>query len=172
MKKANNNGFTLIELMITILLVAIILGLGVPSFQEMMQRNRATGVANELLTSMVYARSEATKQPSIPVRVCASADGASCGAATDWNSGWLAFADADGDGSLDTGERVLQVWVGPGSNYTLAATAGAATVASVQFNGDGSASAATSFLLTGPGATPQKRKVDITATGRASVLHE
>lgn len=53
------SGFTLIELMVVIALVAIILSLAVPSFREMIARNKLEGVAGEFITDLQYTRSEA-----------------------------------------------------------------------------------------------------------------
>lgn len=52
-------GFSLIELMIILALLAIFVGVAVPSFQQMIQSNRAQGAAEELLAQLQYARSEA-----------------------------------------------------------------------------------------------------------------
>ena len=98
--KARHTGFTLIELMITIVLVALILGLGVPSFVEFSRNNRMTGAANDLLADLNLARTESVKR-HVPVTVCASPD--RMAATPDWVvknatsfAGWIVFVD-DGD---------------------------------------------------------------------------
>ena len=95
--KARHTGFTLIELMITIVLVALILGLGVPSFVEFSRNNRMTGAANDLLADLNLARTESVKR-HVPVTVCASADplaaSPACdGAAVTSFRGWIVFID-------------------------------------------------------------------------------
>lgn len=55
-------GFTLIELMITILVVAVIATVGVPSFQTLIQNNRVVTQTNELVTALTLARTEAVKR--------------------------------------------------------------------------------------------------------------
>lgn len=55
-------GFTMIELMIVIALVAIVLALAAPSFTNTLARKRLEGVAQELGTDIQYARSEAVQQ--------------------------------------------------------------------------------------------------------------
>ena len=59
MRYRHHYGFTLVELMIVVALVAILLALAAPSFRETIARNRLEGVAGELSTDFQYARSEA-----------------------------------------------------------------------------------------------------------------
>ncbi|QIT56614.1 prepilin-type N-terminal cleavage/methylation domain-containing protein [Aquisalimonas sp. 2447] len=56
------NGFTLIELMVTLAVAAILLTLGVPSFQYILQSNRVSTQTNELITGISGARSEAVRR--------------------------------------------------------------------------------------------------------------
>jgi type IV fimbrial biogenesis protein FimT len=105
------NGFTLIELVITIALLAILIGMALPSFRATIQNNRMTAQANEMVTALQFARSEALKR-SAPVTVCASdtsQDPAQCG--SDWSAGWLAFVDGqiEGAGSVSIVQR-LREW--------------------------------------------------------------
>lgn len=102
-------GFSLMELMITVAVAAILLGLAAPSFQDTIRNNRLTTAANDLLHSTQLARSEALKRQT-PVVVCASANSAalppSCsyGAFTDW----IVFVDANNNWSMDATETVLE----------------------------------------------------------------
>lgn len=97
-KGSRHSGFTLIELMITISVAAIILSLAVPSFNFLVLNNRLTTDINRLVTSFNLARSEAVKR-GVRVEVAAS-DGA------DWRNGWVVWIDANGDGVLDAGEEI------------------------------------------------------------------
>jgi type IV fimbrial biogenesis protein FimT len=58
----NNQGFTLIEMMITLAIAAILVTIGVPSFFDMIQRNTVSSASNELVSALLYARSEAVRQ--------------------------------------------------------------------------------------------------------------
>ncbi len=114
--KARHTGFTLIELMITIVLVALILGLGVPSFVEFSRNNRMTGAANDLLADLNLARTASVKR-HVPVTICASANPMAATpacAATNATSfaGWIVFVDdanpavaaaTDGNAVFDAG---------------------------------------------------------------------
>lgn len=55
-------GFTLIEMMVTVAILAIILGIGVPSFQTLIERNRVSAASNKLFTALTTARSEAIRR--------------------------------------------------------------------------------------------------------------
>ena len=102
MKKAKIKGFTLVELLITIVVVTILLATGVPSFMEFTKNNRLTAQANSLVISIQVARSEAVKRGTGAV-ICASTDQATCSASDDWSTGWIVFSDVGQDGNLDVG---------------------------------------------------------------------
>jgi type IV fimbrial biogenesis protein FimT len=113
----SQRGFTLIELMVTILLLAILLGFAVPSFRSLIQNNRLTTHANDFITSMNYARSEAVKRG---VQVSVTATDTSDNA-DEWGSGWTVWIDQDADGVLDAGEEIGTVQ-GFGDDTTLDST--------------------------------------------------
>ncbi|HED35090.1 MAG TPA: prepilin-type N-terminal cleavage/methylation domain-containing protein [Gammaproteobacteria bacterium] len=93
MKK--NSGFTLVELMITVSIVAILLTVGVPSLRTFMQGNQLIASTNELISALHVARSEAIKLNS-KVSICSSSNGTSCSGSSSWKEGWIVFVDADG----------------------------------------------------------------------------
>jgi type IV fimbrial biogenesis protein FimT len=115
--KAKNSGFTLIELMFTIVVLAILLGIGVPNFRDFIRNSRITAAANDLLADLNLARSESVKR-RIPVTLCKSANGTTCdtSATSDFRR-WIVFVDDadpaagsanDGDGEVDAGELILK----------------------------------------------------------------
>lgn len=98
-------GFTLIELIITLAIAGILLAVAVPNFISFVQNSRLTSQANDLVTALNYARSEAIKR-GVRVTVCSRASDTSCAAAgvTDWSNGWLVFVNPDNDAVIDAGE--------------------------------------------------------------------
>src|SRR5690625_1849031 len=87
-------GFSLVELMITIAVLAVIIAISAPSFTGVFNNNRLTARANELVASLQSARSEALRR-NAPVVVCRSTDGATCeGAAGNWDQ-WITVVGTD-----------------------------------------------------------------------------
>lgn len=162
-RSIRNRGFTLIEMMVTVAILAILIAAVTPSFRGLLRDNQAATQANALVTSLMLARSEAIKR-NAPVVMCRSDDGASC-AGSDWAEGWILWADTDGDTTIDSGE-IVQVQEALAGNFTLTATGSSFT-----YRPDGSVSgAADSFELLPPdGDTDYGRCVAVDVTGRPSV---
>jgi type IV fimbrial biogenesis protein FimT len=102
-------GFTILELMMTIAVIAVIAGFAAPSFLASIRANRIVTDNNELISTLAFARSEAIKRGQ-RVTVCPSADQATCAASGGWEQGWIVFLDPTGIGTVDAGEPVLRVW--------------------------------------------------------------
>jgi type IV fimbrial biogenesis protein FimT len=104
MKK--HSGFTILELMITLAIVAIVTSLAIPSLSQFIKNDRLVTQINTLVSHLAYARSEAVTRNQ-QVVICARGSDTSCG--SDWKEGWLLFVD-DGNGSLDIGtDTILRV---------------------------------------------------------------
>lgn len=86
-----HKGFTLVELMVTLAVAAIVVALALPGFQRLMQSNRADAIGNEFATALTLARMEALKQAR-RVTICASSDGATC--VGGWGDGYIVFVDS------------------------------------------------------------------------------
>ena len=98
MPKRPRHGFTLVELMVTLAVAAILLGIGVPSFAGAIKNARLSTPWSELRQSLLLARSEAVKGSHV-VAVCARASDTACG--TDWDDGWLVYIE-DPSGTAGT----------------------------------------------------------------------
>ena len=101
-------GFTLIELIVAMAVASILIAVGVPSFQSMIQNGRQSAAYNGLMSELSYARSEAVKR-STSVVVCARATDTSCGSSASWNDGWLVFVDQDMDGLTPGTDDILRI---------------------------------------------------------------
>lgn len=92
-------GFTLVELLITIVVATILLAVGVPAFQSFIKNNRVTAQTNDLISAIQLARSEALKRGTNTV-VCPSTDLKSCTNDKEtWADGWIVFSDLNRDGA-------------------------------------------------------------------------
>ena len=107
MRRSRASGFSLIELMVTIAIVAILLALGLPSFEGSMRSNRVATTTNEMLASLALARSEAIRSSRDSV-LCASDDGLACDDTLDWNAGWIVAMDDNRDGTFERVVRYVQ----------------------------------------------------------------
>lgn len=135
-------GFTLVELMVTVAVLAILLAIATPSFTSIINGNRLASGANELVASLQLARSEAVKR-NRSVAICRSTDGATCvaaaGAAGDAWAGWITVVDATDELlRTNTAKQPLQVSVSPGIR---------SNVDRVVFRADGMARTAAGVLL-------------------------
>lgn len=102
-------GFTIVELVVTVAVMAILLAIAAPSFKEIMLGTKLTSQANSLMASAHLARGEAIKRNQ-QVRLCASSDGASCTGS--WQQGWIVITATDAviqsQQALPAGLQVIQ----------------------------------------------------------------
>lgn len=107
-RNKHSGGFTLIELMITIVLIAIMVNLVIP-LSLVLEDFKLNYLSQRLYSSALLARSEAIKR-GVPVSVCRSANGTVCHPGTDWSVGWMIFVNPNRSGGVDPGEEIIQVY--------------------------------------------------------------
>jgi type IV fimbrial biogenesis protein FimT len=103
MNMESQKGFTLVELLITMVVVSILLATAVPSFMQFIKNNRVTGQSNSFVVSTHMARNEAVKRGAGTTMCAANADMDACSGSNDWSTGWIIFSDLDRDGVIDDG---------------------------------------------------------------------
>ena len=103
-------GFSLLELLMTVTLAALVLTLGLPSFGNLVADKRLRAETDALFHAVHLARKASIVRRRV-VSLCPSSDRRSCDHGTDWSNGWILFADADRDEppQVDEGEDVLMV---------------------------------------------------------------
>lgn len=161
----NISGFTLVELLVTLALVAILVTVGVPSFLTTIQNNRVTTQANNFVSAINLARSEAVKTGAI-----AHVEALSPTVGNEYGAGWRVWVDLNGNAALDLAATP------PEEVREFAALDGGAVLNSggptdLQFLSSGGLnSAAVSLSLSIPNcAGDQIRTIAIALTGRADV---
>jgi type IV fimbrial biogenesis protein FimT len=103
-------GFTVIELMITVSIIAILAMVAAPSLRDMVLNARMTSMVNDLLTDLSVARAEAVKR-GVRATVCTSSNGTAC-TSSDWRNGWIIVAEADTAGTfgaVDATDVILKI---------------------------------------------------------------
>jgi len=105
------NGFTLIELIVTLTIAGILIALAAPAMKSFIFDQRLTTQANDFIADLNFARSEAIKRAA-NVTICrqgGSLTSPSCNSSANWQAGRIVFVDSDGDSAIDSGDTILRV---------------------------------------------------------------
>lgn len=150
-------GATLVELMFTIFILAILTVIAAPSFRDASLGSRLTATANSLHGSIQIARSEAIKA-NATTTLCTSSNGEDCAGAGDWDQGWIV---------LDAGGAVIHSEPAQPAGYKVVESAG---LLELTFQPIGVGASAGSFVVCRDDPVGnQERLVTVTATGIAHV---
>lgn len=147
------NGFTIIELMVVVAVLAIAAAVAVPSFTNVIEANRLASETNRLLASINFARSEAVKiGDDVSLR---AVDGG-------FANGWCAVTAGDCDGA-----NVIREFEGGDMSYAAAAN-------EVTFNSRGEQATANFSIQIEPtdceaGEADRRRTITISISGRSSI---
>lgn len=185
MNKTTQHGFTLYELLITMLIVGVVLTYGIPNMLAFNQNGRMTSTANNLHSSFHLARSESGRAKT-NITVCASANAltaaANCGGT--WDQGHIVFVDEDGDINRSGATETVLSAHGPIADGVTMAVADDATYFSYSANGLGRPNvggnpAVTQVVMcdergvvTGAGGSSAARLFVATPLGRATVFRD
>jgi type IV fimbrial biogenesis protein FimT len=105
---ARQNGITLLELLVTMAIVAVLLATAVPSFRSYVQNQELRGAAGALASDLYYARNAAVDRGA-RVTVCPGDARSGCRDLPAWEDGWIVFGDDNGDRRWQAEEPLLRV---------------------------------------------------------------
>ena len=112
MEKPGESGFTLVELMVTLTVAGILMGVAIPNMRDFLRNNRLSGAVNDVLHSIQVARTEAIKRQQGNVVVCGTADPTVADAALTCDyatfRGWFVFQDTNGNWQHGAAEPVIE----------------------------------------------------------------
>ncbi|WP_411834299.1 GspH/FimT family pseudopilin [Pseudoxanthomonas mexicana] len=162
MSRRQVHGFTLIELMVVVAVVAVLAAVAFPNLNGVIRANRVATASNEMIASLALARSEAVRGTR-GAGVCSSANGTTCGG--NWNDGWIVWQDTNGNGAFSAGVDQIVRYTQGRSTLTLATEPG-----EIFFDPRGRPDAARGFTVTPTGYDEDARGVCLSATGQARVV--
>lgn len=135
-------GMTLIELLFVLAIAGIILGIAIPSMKSIIDNQRLSAANNDLISSLIFARSEAVRQKK-HITVCASSNESTCNTGgtgiSNWSEGWIVFANTSSNDltrSVATESLLRVISVSRGiSSITLTVNSGTPSLLSYRPNG-------------------------------------
>ncbi|BDU20484.1 hypothetical protein DYGSA30_19410 [Dyella sp. GSA-30] len=94
-RQGRNGGMTTVEMVVALAVMAVLTCAAIPSFAALVSRERLTAAQTELMTSLRYAREQASRSGRRTI-VCPSRDGQHCEVTVQWEDGWIAgYAERD-----------------------------------------------------------------------------
>lgn len=132
----NIQGFTLIELIVTLAVVSVLLLTGIPMLNQMITNNRLVTQINNIAGSLSVARSESIKRGE-SITLCGSTDGATCDTSS-WESGWIVFSDANNNAVLDSATESMLKIVAPFSGGSTLRLSQSDSTSIMRYRSDGS----------------------------------
>jgi type IV fimbrial biogenesis protein FimT len=167
-----NGGFSLMELMMVLVVVAILVGFALPNMSDFMQNTRVTTQTNDLVADLNLARSEAIKR-SANIGICKLPAGATAPPCSisgkDWSNGRVIFIDANGDGQA-TGDEILRTREASDAGVTLRGDDRLANFVLFTRLGMTTLGAPSLFVVCGKSQKPNVgRSITVETTGRATI---
>lgn len=173
-RRAERRGFTVIELMVTVAIVATLTALAAPMFTEMIERWRVRSSTEEMSSTLYFARGEAIKRGGgVIVRKIDNSDPNCTLVMTneEWDCGWITFFDTNGNGVKNASEPILQTSPPPANTRVLIPSSGG----SIAFNRwgtfNGIGAAGIQFLPAGKTISdPSASAICISSGGRVRTI--
>jgi len=167
-------GFTIVELMLTLVILSIVLGIGLPNFMEFIKNNRLISQINQTTSMLAFARSEAAKRPNTTITLCGSSNTTDATPAcntSNWESGWIIFDDQDSDRVIDASDQLLQVGNPLAGGNTLRSS-GFTNSGYVQFDADGTPDSQGTLTLCDDRGTSKAKAVIISIAGQTRLASD
>lgn len=109
-----SNGFTLIEILVSVAILGVLIAIAIPNFSNTIKRYRISAIRDELTSSLQLARSEAVRRG---VQIIVVRNTANCvfdmPDSQDWHCGWRVVVDSNNNGNVNSSEEVIQNTVLP-----------------------------------------------------------
>ncbi len=161
---SRSRGLTLMELLTTISISGVVLAIGIPSFQTLILNNQMNALNNQLFTHLNQARIIAVSTAQRTV-LCPSRDQSSCNADSEWQDGWIMFADANHSRERDDEEPVLYLAQAIENTFSLTS---ARSRRRISFFPDGTSPGSnTTFEICDQRGPERARAIVLSNTGRA-----
>ncbi len=169
MNRHKLDGFSMVELLITMAIAVILLTIGVPSFQNMVKDKRMATSVDILITDLEIAKSEAMTRNQTVI-VCRhngnTATPTACDNTAEWEDGWVVFVDTNLDGKVDSSE-LLRVTGALGAGINLGYSS-----AIITFNSRGFASGSAGTLeLCDDRGYAKGMKLNVSSSGFVQTEH-
>jgi len=162
---ARLRGLTLVELIATLAVALILLGVGIPAWGNLAQSNAITVARNQMQSTLMHARLRAI-QLDRHITVCPSLDQTSCSSDhTAWSKGYITFIDADANRQRGKGETLIRVSPAARSGIQIYSSRGRK---SIRFGSDGNAWGSNLTLrFCSPHKARYNRTILVYGTGRS-----
>lgn len=108
MHRNTRSGYTLVEMMVTLVVLALLVTTGLPAMNRFLAGIELRAAHERLFRHLSAARLTAVTEGR-RTALCPSSDGQSCSGGSDWTAGWITFVDADGNRSREPAERIIAV---------------------------------------------------------------
>jgi len=154
-------GFTLLELIIVLSISILLVTIGIPGFQSLIQNNRLSAVASRIQSDLLFARNQSTNYLNY-ITVCPLENNV---CSNNWGAGLDIFIDSDSDGNYDNGESLLKMGDKFNSNDTLVFPS-----SSITFTPDGQITGSSAIFRYC--SDDQRTGVSIAYTGRAKIISD
>jgi type IV fimbrial biogenesis protein FimT len=162
-------GFTLVELLLAVAMMALLAMVAVPALGSLVERSRVAAATTAMAVSLANVRMRAVESAT-PYTLCPSATGQACDRGSDWSRGWIAYADLDRSGQREAPEVVADRIEAPAPDHVrVHSTQGRSRLV---FQPDGSAGGSNvtfEFCARGTGVRAV-RQIVVSNVGRARLV--